>query len=91
MTVRIAVRISDSVAEALDRAVARGEYATRTQALRVALERLERELRDREIAQEYRRAYGEKPQQEWIGELGLALLASAAASEKPAGSWRRGS
>ena len=79
------------MAEALDRAVARGEYATRTQAVRVALERLEREIRDGEIAEEYRRAYGEKPQQEWIGEFGLALLASAVGSERPAGSRRRGS
>ena len=90
MTVQIAVRISREVVDALDDAVARGEFATRTEAVRVALDELAQRLRDQEIAEEYRRAYTEKPQEEWIGELGLSLLGTAVASEtRPVTSRRR--
>jgi DNA-binding NarL/FixJ family response regulator len=85
MTTQIAVRIPDSTLEALDRAVARGDYATRTEAVRAALQQLEKNLRDKEIAEEYRQAYGQKPQDEWIGEFGLGLLAAAVAGEDFAG------
>ena len=66
----------------MDRAVARGEFSTRTEAIRSALERLTREIRDREIAEEYRRAYTEQPQEEWVGEFGMSLLRSAALAEE---------
>lgn len=81
MTVQIAVRISRDVVDVLDEAVARGEFATRTDAVRVALDELARRLRDQEIADEYRRAYTAAPQEEWIGDLGLALLGAAVAAE----------
>jgi Arc/MetJ-type ribon-helix-helix transcriptional regulator len=84
MTVQIAVRIRKEIADTLDQAVARGEFATRTEAIRVGLDALARRLREQEIAEEYRRAYGSKPQEEWVGEFGLSLLRSAIASETPA-------
>ena len=49
MTIQIAVRIPDDIAHAIDGAVDRGEFATRTEAVRVALEGLARRLRDDEI------------------------------------------
>lgn len=82
MTVQIAVRIADEIAEELDRAVSRGEFANRTEAIRVALDCLARRLRDSEIADEYRRAYGSQPQEEWIGELGRSVLDAMVATEK---------
>jgi hypothetical protein len=42
--------------------------------MRAGLARILREERDREIAEAYRRGYGEHPQEEWIGEAGLAAL-----------------
>lgn len=89
MTVQIAVRISREVVEVLDDAVARGEFATRTEAVRVALDELARRLRDQEIAEEYRRAYTAKPQEEWTGDLGLSLLGTAIASENRTAKPRR--
>jgi hypothetical protein len=44
--------------------------------------RLEKELRDREIEREYRRAYGEGPQEAWLGEFGMRLVVAAVASER---------
>lgn len=76
MTKQIAVRIDTEVADTLDRAVERGEFATRTDAIRSALDALARQIRDREIAEEYRRAYGEKPQEAWVGDIGLVLMGS---------------
>ena len=81
MTIQIAVRIPENVAHAIDRAVERGEYATRTEAVRVALEGLAKRVRDDEIRSEYERAYGAVPQEEWIGSLGLSLMAAATADE----------
>ena len=81
MTIQIAVRIPEAVADTLDAAVARGQFATRTDAVRSALDEFARRLRDQEIAEEYRRAYAATPQEEWIGDLGLSLLGAAIAGE----------
>lgn len=40
--------------------------------------------REAEIAAEYRRAYGEYPQEKWIGEVGLRLGAAILASQRRA-------
>ena len=61
---------------ALDRAVAAGSFTSRSDALRAGLARVLREEREREIDEAYRRGYGEHPQEEWIGEFGLAALAA---------------
>ncbi len=58
----------------LDKAVAGGSFASRSDALRAGLRAVLRELREREIEESYRRGYGKYPQEEWIGEVGLAAF-----------------
>lgn len=74
MTVQVPVRLTEEDVAALDAAVAAGRFESRSDALRAGLARVLREERDREIADAYRRGYGEHPQEEWIGEAGLAAL-----------------
>ncbi len=82
MTVQIPVRIPDRDAELLDEAVARGRFASRSEALRQGLAMLLREERDREIAEAYRRAYEKYPQEDWIGEVGLWAFSQIVAAEE---------
>ena len=82
MTVQIPVRIPDRDAERLDEAVARGRFASRSEALREGLAMLLREERDREIAEEYRRAYEKYPQEDRVGQDGLALFAAWVEAEE---------
>lgn len=63
----------------LDEAVRAGRLARRGGQGGVSC--LLREERDREIAESYRRAYSEHPQEDWIGEVGAALLAEAVVAE----------
>jgi Arc/MetJ-type ribon-helix-helix transcriptional regulator len=58
----------------LDAAITRGTYANRSEALRAGLEHVLREARERELVELYRKAYAEQPEEEWVGEVGLALL-----------------
>jgi Arc/MetJ-type ribon-helix-helix transcriptional regulator len=81
MTVQIPVRIPSEDARALDDAVARGRFESRSDAIRDAVARLLRELRDEEIHAEYERAYGAVPQVEATD--GLRLLADRVALEEP--------
>lgn len=74
MTVQIPVRIPDEDARRLDEAVAQGRFESRSAAIREGLSKLLREEREREIAEQYRRAYEKHPQEEWIGEVGLWAL-----------------
>jgi Arc/MetJ-type ribon-helix-helix transcriptional regulator len=60
----------------LDALVGKGRFANRSEGLRFALAALLREEREHEIEEAYRRGYGEQPQEEWVGEVGLALLAA---------------
>jgi hypothetical protein len=39
---------------------------------------LSREEREPETAAAYARGYGDQPQEDWVGEAGLALLSAAA-------------
>jgi Arc/MetJ-type ribon-helix-helix transcriptional regulator len=82
MSIQIAVRLSEEVLAALDTAVARGRYPNRADALRKGLELLFREERDREIEEAYRRGYGEHPQEDWIGELGVSAFGAFVAAEE---------
>lgn len=82
MTVQIPVRISDRDAAELDAAVKRGRFATRSDAVRAGIELLLREERERAIDEAYRRGYGMKPQEEWVGEAGLAAFAAFVAAEE---------
>jgi Arc/MetJ-type ribon-helix-helix transcriptional regulator len=76
MTVQVPIRLTERDVAALDELVARGRFANRSEALRAALANLVREERERQIEDAYRRGYGTHPQEEWVGELGLAALAA---------------
>ena len=77
----VQTRLSDDEIRALDAAVARGRFASRSDALRAGLHHLLREERERAILEAYEEGYGRHPQEPWVGELGLALLDQAVASE----------
>jgi Arc/MetJ-type ribon-helix-helix transcriptional regulator len=76
MTIQVPVRLTDEDVALLDAAIARGSYGSRSEALRAGLERILREEREREIEEAYARGYGEHPQEEWVGQIGLAGLAA---------------
>ena len=77
MASQIAVRIPDAELRELDGAVKAGEFESRAEGVREALRLLLRELREREIARQYREAYARQPGDPAIGEAGAALLAEA--------------
>lgn len=66
----------------LDEVVARGRFASRSEALREGLAMLLREERERDIEEAYRRAYEKHPQEDWIGEVGLWALTQIVAAEE---------
>jgi Arc/MetJ-type ribon-helix-helix transcriptional regulator len=76
MTVQVPVRLTNQDVAALDAMVEQGRFANRSEALRAAVAALLRDEREREIEAAYRRGYGEQPQEDWIGEAGLALIAA---------------
>ena len=82
MTIQIPIRIAEEDLSELDEAIARGTFKNRSAALRTALKLLLREEREREIVEAYRRGYGEHPQEEWIGEVGLAAFAALVEAEE---------
>jgi Arc/MetJ-type ribon-helix-helix transcriptional regulator len=75
MTIQVPVRLTEADLAELDAAVARGSFASRSDALRAGLARVLREDQEREIDSAYRLGYGAHPQQEWIGAVGLEGLA----------------
>jgi Arc/MetJ-type ribon-helix-helix transcriptional regulator len=81
MSEQVAIRIPAESLAGLDAAVLRGRFPTRAAAVRAAIEMLLRVEREREIAAEYRRAYGTPPQEDWVGEAGLRLGADYLARE----------
>ena len=85
MSTPVQTRLEDAELARLDAAIARGRFSSRSEALRAALALALDAEREREIVAAYERGYGEHPQEEWAGELGLSLLAAAAAAEKRAG------
>jgi Arc/MetJ-type ribon-helix-helix transcriptional regulator len=76
MTIQVPVRLTDSDLAALDAAIARGRFANRSDALRAGLDRILYEERQREIDETYAAGYAKHPQEEWVGDLGLAGLAA---------------
>jgi Arc/MetJ-type ribon-helix-helix transcriptional regulator len=74
MTNQVPVRLTDEDLAAIDRAVASGRFANRSDALRAGVKAILREEREREIEEADRRGYGEHPQEEWIGQVGLAAF-----------------
>lgn len=67
--------MTDEDVAALDELVAEGRFASRSDALRAGLRRPLHEEREQAIDDAYRRGYGERPQQEWVGQVGLLGLA----------------
>ena len=76
MTTQVPVRLTDSDLAALDAAIERGRFANRSAALRAGLERILYEERQRQIDEAYAAGYAKHPQEDWVGELGLAGLAA---------------
>ena len=76
MTTQVPVRLTDSDLAALDAAIERGAFANRSEALRAGLERILREERERELVELYKRAYAERPEEEWIAKWGRAALSA---------------
>jgi Arc/MetJ-type ribon-helix-helix transcriptional regulator len=74
---QIAIRIPDDQLKALDAAIEAGVFESRADGVRRALERLLGELREQEIAREYREAYARQPDDPAVGEAGAKLLAEA--------------
>lgn len=72
---QIAIRIPDDQLRELDSAVKEGEFESRADCVRQALQRLLSDLREREIAREYREAYTRHPDDPEIGRVGAKLLA----------------
>lgn len=77
MTQQIAIRIPDDQLQELDNAIKRGEFESRADGVRRALTGLLTELREREIAREYREAYTQYPDDPEVGRMGAKLLADA--------------
>ncbi|HEX6723835.1 MAG TPA: ribbon-helix-helix domain-containing protein [Gaiella sp.] len=82
MSHQIAIRIPDEDLRALDEAVARGRFPNRASAVREALTALLLAERRRAIEEADRRGYGAAPQEEWVGESGLAAFAALVATEE---------
>lgn len=74
MASQIAIRIPEDQLRALDEAVERGQFKSRADGVRRALGDLLAELRERQIAREYREAYARQPQDPEIGRVGAKLL-----------------
>jgi Arc/MetJ-type ribon-helix-helix transcriptional regulator len=82
MSVQIPLRIPEQDLRRLDEAIARGRFTNRSSALRAALELLLRTEREREIDDAYRTGYSAHPQEEWVGDAGLAAFAAFVAAEE---------
>ena len=82
MSTQIAIRIPTEDLAALDEAVTDGRFPSRAAAVREALTLLLREDRRRAIEAADRRGYGSLPQEDWVGETGLAAFASLVAAEE---------
>lgn len=82
MSKQIPLRISEQDLKELDATIASGRYPNRSAALRAALELLLAHERERLIEEAYRSGYGRHPQEDWIGETSLALLAASVEAEE---------
>ncbi len=89
MATQIAVRIPDEHLARIDAAVRAGRYESRAAAVRAGVDQLVREERDREIAERYERGYGRHPQEEWVGQAGLAAGAKTVRRESAGSRGRR--
>jgi len=76
MTIQVPVRLTEEDVAALDAIVAEGRFSSRSDALRAGLAHVLHEEREREIDAAYRRGYGQNPQEDWVGVVGLAGLSA---------------
>ena len=67
--------MTDSDLAMLDDLIEQGRFGNRSEALRAGVARLFEDEREHAIDAAYRRGYAEHPQEEWVGEVGLAGLA----------------
>lgn len=84
MATQIAVRIPEEDLLELDQAVARGDFKSRSAALRLAITVLLAQSRELEIAREYERGYGAAPQDEESVEAFARLAARSFADREAA-------
>ena len=82
MAQQIAIRLPDDDLTGIDAAVAAGRYPSRAAAVRAGVDLLLRVELDRRIADEYRHAYGERPDDARVGEAGLRLGAELISGEE---------
>lgn len=82
MAHQIAIRLGDDELTDIDATVSEGRYPSRAAAVRAAIDLLLRAERDRRIAEEYRRAYGQRPDDERVGDAGLRLGAELISAEE---------
>jgi Arc/MetJ-type ribon-helix-helix transcriptional regulator len=83
---QIAIRLTEDELAGLDRLVAERHFASRAAAIREALAKLQKAEEDRQIAEEYRRAYEKQPvtQEEIdLGHLGAYLMGKLTENEPP--------
>jgi Arc/MetJ-type ribon-helix-helix transcriptional regulator len=83
---QIAIRLSEDELHGLDRLVAERHFDSRAAAIRDALAQVLKAEEDRQIAEEYERAYGNRPptQEEIeIGQIGAHLLGELTKDEPP--------
>jgi Arc/MetJ-type ribon-helix-helix transcriptional regulator len=83
MAQQIAIRLHDDDLAALDAAVAAGRYPSRAAAVRAGVRELVREQRNREIAEDYRRAYADVPQEPWFAEASARAADELLADRDP--------
>ncbi len=84
MRLQIAVRLAEEDLRELDAAIAGGAFPNRATAMRLGLQWVLREERERRIAAAYRRAYADREPDEderVVGEAGLRLGAEHLAGE----------
>ncbi len=89
MATQIAVRIPDTALAAVDSAIAAGRFESRAAAVREGLERLLAFEQEREIAEDYRRAYSDQREDEGMGAAGATLMAESIADLERAAAKRR--
>lgn len=82
MSQQIAIRLGDDELTDIDATVAQGRYPSRAAAVRAGIDLLLRAERDRRIAEEYRRAHGQSPDEAAVGEAGLRLGADIISDEE---------
>lgn len=82
MSVQIAMRIPERQLEALDQAVENGEFKSRADGIRQALNELMTARKEVEIARQYEAAYASAPADPALGEAGAELASEAIAAEE---------